>query len=62
MSLALLARSHSDIMDVGLHDLIPDLIGPESKWLNLTDLLLELCFALAVDLTECAADLAISCP
>lgn len=37
MSLALLARSHPDIMDVGLHDLIPDLIGPGSEWLELKD-------------------------
>jgi hypothetical protein len=28
MSLALLARSHSDWMDVGLHEVIPELLGP----------------------------------
>lgn len=31
MALSLLARSHADIMDVGLHDIIPELMGPEGK-------------------------------
>jgi hypothetical protein len=33
MSLALLARSHSDWMDVGLHEVIPELMGPAGEWL-----------------------------